>query len=79
MYAAQDITVGENVFIGMRSIILPGTVIGDNVIIGAGSLVKGTIPSNTVWAGIPARQIQSIEEFSEKIERRGLFGEGDSL
>lgn len=60
------IHVGDNVFIGSRSIILPGVTIGSNVVIGAGSVVSQDIPSNVVCAGIPARVISSIEEYSKK-------------
>mgnify|MGYP000529639444 FL=1 len=43
--------IGNNVFIGMGATILMGADIGDNCIIGAGSVVKGTIPPNSVVAG----------------------------
>ena len=49
--------IGNNVFIGMGATILMGADIGDNCIIGAGSVVKGTIPPNSVVAGNPARVI----------------------
>ena len=59
--------IGNNVFIGMNSIILMGTTIGDNCIIGAGSVVRGNVPSGTIWAGNPARQIGTIKEYYEKL------------
>ena len=62
----KPVSIGENCFIGLRSILLPGTTIGDNVIIGAGSVVKGKLPSNGVYAGNPAKFICSIEEWTEK-------------
>lgn len=65
-----DIVVGKNVFIGLRSTILPGTVIGDNTVIGASSLVKGKIPSNVVVAGNPARVIMSIQDYYNKNQNR---------
>ena len=61
------IVVGNNVFIGIRSIILPGVHIGDNVIIGAHSLVVKDIPNDTVAAGSPAKPICTIKQFSEKL------------
>lgn len=70
-----DIYIGNNVFIGVRSVILPGTTIGDNVVIGVGSIVKGHIPSNTVWAGNPARMIETTQEYWEKLNTRGCFTE----
>jgi len=62
----SPIVIGNNVFIGYRSIILPGTRIGDNVIVGAGSVVKGKLESNSVYAGVPVKYICSIEEYLEK-------------
>ena len=58
------IVIGNNVFIGC--IILPGVKIGNNVVIGAGSVVTKNLPSDGVYAGCPARFIESISEYSEK-------------
>ena len=63
-------SIGNNVFLGLRSVILMGTKIGDNVIIGANSVVSGNIPSNTVWAGNPARQICTLEEYYNKLDKK---------
>lgn len=60
------LTIGDNVFIGMNAVLLGGTQVGNNVVIGAGSVVKGHIPSNTVVAGNPARVICTIEEYRDK-------------
>lgn len=54
------IVIGNDVFIGANSIILKGVTIGDRSIIGAGSVVTRNIPSNEVWAGNPAKFINSI-------------------
>mgnify|MGYP000899967112 FL=1 len=59
----RDTVIGKNVFIGMNSVILMGAKIGDNVIVGAGSVVSGSIPSNSVCAGNPAKVICSLEQF----------------
>lgn len=48
-YKTSPIVIGNNVWIGANSVILRGSKIGDNVVIGAGSIVKGEIPSNTVF------------------------------
>ncbi len=45
------ITVGNNVFIGMNAVLMPGVTIGDNVVIGAGAVVTRDIPSGEVWGG----------------------------
>lgn len=59
---AKKTVIGDNVFIGIDSIILMGSKIGNNVIIGAGSVVSGKIPDNVVVAGNPARVIRTLEE-----------------
>jgi len=51
--------IGRNCFIGGRSLILPGITIGDNAIVGAGSVVTRDVPSNTIVAGNPARVIRT--------------------
>lgn len=67
------IIIGNNVFIGVGSILLPGITIGDNVIIGAGAVVTRDIPSNSVAVGSPARVIKSIEEYWKSIEMEALY------
>jgi acetyltransferase-like isoleucine patch superfamily enzyme len=49
------IVIGNNVFIGINCIILSNTSIGDNCIVGAGSVVRGNFPENSVIAGNPAQ------------------------
>lgn len=58
----KQISIGNNVFIGGHSTILKGTTIGDNSIIGAGSVVTGYIPQNEIWAGNPVKFIQKIND-----------------
>ena len=57
---AKPVTIGHNVWIGGSVTILPGVSIGDNVTIGAGSVVVGDIPSNTVAVGNPCKVIKQI-------------------
>lgn len=57
---AKPVTIGNNVWIGGSVTILPGVNIGDNVTIGAGSVVVTDIPSNTVAVGNPCRVVKSI-------------------
>ncbi len=56
------IVIGNDCFIGMNSIILKGTTIGNNVIVGAGSVVHGNFPDNCVIAGNPAKIIKRLDE-----------------
>lgn len=65
----DEVIIGNNVFIGINSIILMGTKIGDNSIIGAGSVVSGKFPSNVVIAGNPAKVICSIDEYYNKLKK----------
>jgi len=60
------IAVGNNTYIGLNCIILPNTAIGNNCIIGAGSVVRGVIPDNSVVLGNPARVVMSTS-VAEKI------------
>lgn len=60
------VTIGDNVFIGAESIVLPNITIGSNVIIGAGSVVSKDIPSGTVYVGNPAKLVCSIQEYIDK-------------
>lgn len=53
----QKVTIGKNVWVGANSIILPGTVIGDDVIVSAGSVVSGKVPANSLVLGNPAKVI----------------------
>ncbi|MBO7416885.1 MAG: acyltransferase [Bacteroidaceae bacterium] len=63
------IEIMNNVFVGSGCKILYNTRIGNNVIIGSGSLVNKDIPDNCVYAGVPARYICSFDEYVEKSER----------
>ncbi len=58
-----NVVIGNNVFIGADSVILPGVTIGDNVVVGANSTVSRDVPSNVVVAGSPAIYIHTIDEF----------------
>ena len=62
-----EITVGDNVFSGARSIILYDVQIGSNVIIGAGSVVSKDVPDGKIVAGIPAKVIGSFEDYKTRI------------
>lgn len=60
------IVIGDNTNIGLNSIIMPGVTIGKNCIIGCGAVVTKNIPDNSVAVGVPARVIETIEEYAEK-------------
>ena len=77
------VTIGNNVFIGAESVVLPGVTIGDNVIIGANSTVTHDIPENSVAVGSPARVICSLAEYLAKerarMENSPCYGEEYTL
>ena len=77
------VKIGNNVFVGAESVILPGVKIGNNVIIGANSTVTHDIPDNTVVAGSPAKPICTLEEYLEKerkmMEHAPVFGKEYTL
>lgn len=60
------ISIGNNTFIGNNVTIMPGVSIGNNVVVGYGSIVTKDIPDNEVWAGVPAKRIESIDVYFEK-------------
>lgn len=60
------ITIGNNVWIGGSAVILPGVTIGDNVVIGAGSVVTKDIPDNMIAAGNPCKIIREITDADRK-------------
>lgn len=64
------VSIGNNVFIGAESVVLPGVTIGNHVIIGANSTVTHNIPDNSVAVGSPARVICTLEEYLEKEKLR---------
>ncbi len=62
-YNCAPIEVGNNVFIGCNSVILPNVKIGNNVIIAAGSVVTKDVPCNTIVGGNPAKVIGSFDDY----------------
>lgn len=62
----KPIVIGNNVHVGVNSVIMPGVTIGNNVIIGCGAVVTKDIPDNSVAVGVPAKVIETIDEYVEK-------------
>lgn len=59
--AHQPVSIGSGSWIGHGAIILPGAQIGRNVVVAAGSVVRGVVPDHTVVGGVPARVIRRLE------------------
>ena len=64
------VVIGNKVFIGAGTVVLPGVTIGNNVIIGANSTVTHDIPDNMVVAGCPAKVLCTTEEYIAKEKQR---------
>ncbi|MBX9026488.1 acyltransferase [Collinsella sp. TF06-6AC] len=62
----KHVTIGNNIFIGWGATILCGTTIEDNVIVGAHSVVSGRLEHDSVYAGVPAKKVCSLECYREK-------------
>jgi acetyltransferase-like isoleucine patch superfamily enzyme len=57
----KSIEIGNHCWLGANSVILPGVKLGDNVIVGAGSVVTKSFPDNVIVVGNPAKVLRSIE------------------
>ena len=77
------VTIGDNVFIGAESVILPGICIGNNVVIGANSTVTHNVSDISVVVGSPARVISTLDKYLEKEKQRmsmsPIYGEDYTL
>ncbi len=73
------IVTGKNAWIGERSIICKGVTIGENSIIGAGSVVTKDIPSNVVAAGNPAKVVKEFDPTREFTTRETIFADPKKL
>jgi len=60
---SKPIEIGDNVWLGMNVVVLPGIKIGDNVIIAANSVVTKDVPSNSIAAGAPCRVIKEKDVY----------------
>ncbi len=66
-YLYARVSIGNNVFIGVNSIIMPGVKIEDNVVIAAGSVVTKSIKKGSVVAGVPAKLIGEFNELHQRM------------
>jgi len=65
----KKISIGENCLIGMNSVILPGSKLGNHNVVGAGSVVNGEFPDYCVLVGSPAKMIKKYNKYTRKWER----------
>jgi maltose O-acetyltransferase len=57
----QRVVIGDDVFIGARTIVLPGVRVGDGAVVAAGSVVAADVPPGAVFGGVPAKAITTVE------------------
>lgn len=62
----KPIYLGDNVFVGARASLLPGTHIGNNSIVAAGAVVKGEYPPGSIIVGNPTKNIGNVPEWLDK-------------
>ena len=72
----EAITLEKNVWLGTRVIVCKGVTIGENSVVGAGSVVASSIPSNVVAAGNPAKIIRHLNPKRRMLKREFLFQNG---
>jgi acetyltransferase-like isoleucine patch superfamily enzyme len=60
--AVAPITIGDNVWVGARSIVLKGVTIGDHSVVGAGTVVRENVPPRVVVAGNPAAVVKQFRD-----------------
>lgn len=65
------VRIGRNCWIGAGALIMPGITIGDNVVVGAGSVVTKDLPSNVVAAGNPCRILREIGDYDREYYFKG--------
>ncbi len=78
MDSLGKIKIGNNVYIGNAALILSGAAIEDNCIIGAGTVVTKSVPTNSIVAGNPGRIIGAVDELEKKMVKYNLNTKGMS-
>lgn len=70
------VVIGDYVYIGANSLIMPGVTIGNNALIAAGSVVTKSVPAGVVVAGNPARYLCTVKEYYERNKRYNIASKG---
>jgi len=69
-YLYRKVKIGNHVFIGSNSIIMPGVIIEDKVIVAAGSVVTKSVPSGSIIGGNPAKIIGNYKSYSDNVLKK---------
>ncbi|GGO92509.1 hypothetical protein GCM10011584_29080 [Nocardioides phosphati] len=69
---SAPIRIGDDVYFGVNTLVLPGVTIGSRVVVGAHAVVTRDVPDNSVVAGNPARLICSVDEYLAKMRAKSL-------
>ena len=75
----RKVTLHNNVWVGDGAVVCKGVTIGENSVIGAGSVVTGDIPANSIAAGNPAKVVKPLDPDRELITRQTLFDDPEAL
>jgi len=62
---AEPVRIGAGCWLGAGAVVLPGTTLGRNVVVAAGSVVRGEVPDHAVVAGVPARIVRRRTDAGE--------------
>ena len=73
MCYAQPVKIGDNCWFGANVTVCPGVTIGENCVIGAGSVVTRDIPANSLAVGVPCRVIREVNESDSVMNIPGVF------
>ena len=73
------VRIGRCCWIGAGAVILPGVTIGDNTVVGAGSIVTRDLPANVVAVGNPCRVLRSIDARDRGVYFRGMLIDWDEI
>lgn len=68
----DKIKVGNHVYLGIDTLVLPGVIIGDNVIVGARSIVTRSLLPDSVYVGSPAKFVRTVDDYLKRISEKSL-------
>ena len=74
-HRVEKTIVGNKVFLGLNSIVMPGVKIGNRVIVGAGAIVTKDVPDGVVVVGNPAKVVCTVDQYMDKLEEKEVLFE----